>query len=151
MQKRTYFPKLLFSIFTVFLLASCTSESLPVMNESTDESLRTELAKATTGLLYASESDYPFEIVENSAPQILQNSKQIEFDNFFKNLTTEEDWFGEEEKAKAAKYAALEKLLKENLTELKVFKSGEVDIEIYIIGKTKSGAFMGLKTRSVET
>jgi len=121
------------------------------MNETTDESLKAELAKATTGLLYASESDYPFEIVENSTPEILQNSKQIEFDNFFKNLTTQEDWFGEEEKAKAAQYAALQKLLKENLTDLKVYKSGETDIEIYILGKTKSGAFMGLKTRSVET
>ena len=121
------------------------------MNESTDDVLKTELTKATNGLLYASESDHPFEIVENSAPEILQNSKQIEFDHFFKNLTAEQDWFGEEEKAKAAQYAALEKLLKENLTDLKVFKSGETDIEIYILGKTKSGAFMGLKTRSVET
>ncbi len=121
------------------------------MNESTDEVFKTELTKAVSGLLYSSESDYPFEIVENSKPEIFQNSKQIEFDSFFKRLTAEEDWFGEEEKAKAAKYATLEKLLKENLTDLKVFKTGETDIEIYIIGKTKSGAFMGLKTRSVET
>jgi hypothetical protein len=113
------------------------------MNETTDESLKTELEKATNGLLYASESDYPFEIVENSAPENLQNSKEIEFEHFFKNLTAEQDWFGEE--------AALQKLLKENLTDLKVFKIGETDIEIYILGKTKSGAFMGLKTRSVET
>ncbi len=151
MKKQTHFQKIFLIIFTVSLLASCTSESFSVMNETTDESLKAELAKATTGLLYASESDYPFEIIENSTPEILQNSKEVEFGHFFKRLTAEEDWFGDEEKAKAAQYAALEKLLKENLTDLKVFKSGETDIEIYILGKTKSGAFMGLKTRSVET
>ncbi|HYF03130.1 MAG TPA: nuclease A inhibitor family protein [Patescibacteria group bacterium] len=121
------------------------------MNESNDEVLKIELAKAVSGLLYSSESDYPFEIIENVLPQQLLNAKEIEADHFFKNLTTEEDWFGKEEKAKAAQYTALYNLLKENLSELKVYKTGETDIEIYILGKSKSGTFMGLKTRSVET
>ena len=82
------------------------------MNETTDESLKTELEKATAGLLYASESDYPFEIVENSSQEILQNSKELEFDNFFKNLTKEEDWFGDEGKSKSCEIFRVGKAFK---------------------------------------
>ncbi len=115
MKKRTYLDRIFLAIFTVFLLASCTSVSFSVMNESTDEVFKTELTKAVSGLLFSSESDYPFEIIENSAQQNPALLKEVEFEHFIERLTAEQDWFGEEEKAKAARYLVIEKLLKDKL------------------------------------
>ena len=40
--------------------------------------------------------------------------------------------------------------LQENITDIQVFRVGRVEIEVYIIGKTKD-TWAGLKTRLVES
>jgi hypothetical protein len=46
----------------------------------------------------------------------------------------------------------LAKVLKEQLSGLKVYRVGdEVEREVYIVGKTKDGSWAGLKTSVVET
>jgi hypothetical protein len=66
-------------------------------------------------------------------------------------LTKIQDWFGEEETATAQKFSALEKLLLENLKDLKVFKIGEIELDIYFVGLDKQGKLAGVKTKAVET
>jgi hypothetical protein len=41
--------------------------------------------------------------------------------------------------------------LKENLSDIHVYRVGSIQIDAYIIGKLKSGKYAGLKTRLVET
>ena len=41
--------------------------------------------------------------------------------------------------------------LKQNLGDLKVFKVGEVNVDVYIVGKTGSGKWAGVRTAAVET
>ena len=45
----------------------------------------------------------------------------------------------------------LAKVLQANLSDLRVYKVGEVEKDVYIVGKTKDGKWAGLKTRVVET
>jgi hypothetical protein len=51
-----------------------------------------------------------------------------------------------------ARFDKLAKVLQEQLTGIKVYKVGdEAEREVYLVGKTKTGQWAGLKTTVVET
>jgi hypothetical protein len=130
-----------------------------------DEEIIEELKRMTTGLLFMSESDYPFEVVyregqNEMSPEYLRElsgqpaDSRVEVksvDDFFRVAVSEPDWKGEAEIAVAGRYQALLRLLKENLDELKVYRVGEINIPVFIIGRSKTGNWLGVSTRVVET
>jgi hypothetical protein len=85
----------------------------------------------------------------NNAPDA--SVEERDFAEIFARLTELQDWFGEEENAIAAKFAALQKFLEENLKDLKVFKIGRIQIDIYFVGLDADGNLMGIQTKAVET
>lgn len=123
----------------------------------------TALKKASKGLLYPSESDEPFtafswgkaegpltaEAVRKLAKR--EPVEEVSLADFFKDLTTDQDWHEAKEKAQVQKFRALESVIRENLTDAKVFRVGETNIDIYVVGKTPDGEYAGLRTKSVET
>jgi hypothetical protein len=124
------------------------------------------LTKASEGLLYPSESDYPFQYVEwNTGGKRLTKKlirqlthqqetapvKSLSLDDFFRNVTEIKDWYGEEEKADAERFSQLKEILQNNLANIRVFKVGKIEIEAYIVGKTRDGKCAGLSTKVVET
>ena len=133
--------------------------------EEGDAALSGRLKSLTEGLSYQSESDYAVEPYARAnaegAPSAEEFAKgregedaavrELDFDSFFGNYTGEQDWWGEEERAVAAKFQALVKFLKENLSDVKVYRVGGVEADVYVVGKTASGGFAGVKTKVVET
>jgi hypothetical protein len=132
-----------------------------------EQNLEHILTEAAKDLLYPSESDYPFEYFEwdlsegnpltdgqvrkytdrgNDAPV-----KEVPFADFFGRLTEVRDWYGEEEKQTVERFAALRDKLTQLLADLRVFRVGTVEIDVYIVGKSPSGKWVGLRTKSVET
>ena len=122
------------------------------------------LKQATVDLLWSSESDYPFEIVtwargvEMSPPVLFSNLdypnlaiESINLTDFFAPVLMIEDWYEAEELAQIDRYTVLLDAIESNLTDVKVFRIGEIEIDIYIIGKTPDGDLVGLKTQSIET
>jgi hypothetical protein len=123
------------------------------------------LQKAVEGLVFVSEADAPFEafgweregkltpaaIRELGGHKADENVTEIPFDTFFGPLTKDEDWFGDEEKAVAARYRELVKACREELTEPKVFKVGKTNVSYYVLGRSKAGNLVGVKTQGVET
>lgn len=125
------------------------------------------LIQASEGLLFPSESEYPFEYVEwpaNGNDALLKKDvrkltnkpdettiKTVSLDNFFKSVTQVKDWYGDEEKATTEKFVQLRKTLETHLTNIKVFKVGETEIEVFIAGKSASGNWAGLSTKVIET
>ena len=122
------------------------------------------LSQAAEGLLWLSESDYPFETVgienvDNIKSKLLEltkcNSETTievkELDEFFDRVTEEKDWYNSEEMAECKRYQALVNLLETHLSDIKVYRIGSCEIKVYILGKTESGAIAGLSTISVET
>jgi Nuclease A inhibitor-like protein len=122
------------------------------------------LKQATADILWASESDYPFEVMtwgrgvemtptalfkELAAPNMAIET--ITLADFFAPVLTTEDWYGAEELATVDRYANLVQTIESNLTEVQVFRLGEIEISVYIIGKTPDGDLIGLKTQSIET
>ncbi|MEA5572343.1 nuclease A inhibitor family protein [Calothrix sp. UHCC 0171] len=127
-----------------------------------------KLKQACDRLLFISESEYPWEVFlwefaeekpEISSDLIFQQidksaDNKIEFidiDSLFAIATLEQSWHGEAEKATVKKYQHLVKSLQENLRDIKVARIGEIEIDIYILGKTSSNDIAGLFTKVIET
>jgi hypothetical protein len=66
-------------------------------------------------------------------------------------LTEIQDWFGDEEKETAQKFARLRELLEKNLRDLKVFKVGKIQLDVYVVGLDAESKLTGIKTKAVET
>jgi nuclease A inhibitor-like protein len=125
------------------------------------------LGKATFGLLFPSESDAPLTPYTFAGPKgaeptpaSLLAAEHLPSDTPVETITVADlfDPFAEagddatdEDKAEAARYRDLVDLLSEKLTDLRVYRVGKVDIDVYILGKDASGAWLGLKTHVVET
>lgn len=77
--------------------------------------------------------------------------KEVNFKDFFARLTKIEDWFGEEEKEWADKFERIQKLLEKHLVDLKVFKIGQIELDVYVVGLDAEGILSGIRTKAVET
>ena len=119
----------------------------------------TALQKASEGLLYPSDTDEPFvafswgkaagdltadkvRSLAGVGPKAAVQERTLA--DFFKNLTADDV-------DDADKYKNLQKVIGEQLSGVKVFRFGDVDIDIYLVGTTKGGEWAGLKTKAVET
>jgi hypothetical protein len=122
------------------------------------------LKQATADLLWVSESDYPFEVITwergvEMTPTALFKEltvtdlaiETMTLTDFFAPVLTIEDWYEEEELATVDRYTDLVRSIESNLTKVQVFRLGEIEIAVYIIGKTPDGDLVGLKTQVVET
>jgi len=124
------------------------------------------LREAVKDLLYMSESDEPFEVIlwkgraDCSDPRdLLGRTKAgtaapieaVSLDDFFKDLIKEEKWHGQEEKALVQRYRKLKATVAAHLSGIQVFRVGTIQVDIFIVGKTKNGDWAGVKTRAVET
>lgn len=123
-----------------------------------------KLKEASTGLLMMSESDYPFEVVqwEGAAPvtqeKILQLTgsqdlpvEVVDLDYLFRNCAFEQEWHNELQKKDVKKFQTLIQTLKDNLSDISVYRVGKINIDAYIIGQTKDGDLAGVTTKLVET
>jgi hypothetical protein len=131
----------------------------------TNSEILDQLRTATNGLLMMSESEYPFEVFlwEDAAPvtpqKVIQQTnhpqdtpiKIVGIDDFFQVATTEEDWHEEEEKASVKRFQTLVQELKKNLTNLQVYRLGNKEIDVYVVGQTPAVNLAGISTKVVET
>ena len=127
------------------------------------QKLLAEIEKSTSGLVYISETDAPIEpffcgqVESVDVSQVVQqmfgsvNFQTVNAKQFFARLTVEREWFGEQEKQTAHRFSVLQKLLEANLRDIKVFKIGHIQIEIYVVGLDAHNNLIGIKTKAVET
>lgn len=129
----------------------------------TDEQLIRALEEATRGLTFMSESDYPFEVFRWEAAPTDESLRALAGADagagvetqtaarFFRAPASEPDWKGAEERALARRFQQLQRLLEENLDDLKVYRVGSVNIAVFVAGRAPSGSWLGVSTRAVET
>jgi hypothetical protein len=121
------------------------------------------LTQASQGLLMPSESEYPFEVfiwkdVELTPEKILEltnyppatSIEEIDLDYFFRNVAGEKDWYDKIQKENVAKFKNLVQVIKDNLAEIRVYRIGTIEVNVYIVGKTNDGV-AGLATKVIET
>ena len=135
-----------------------TKMILPEENSFSDQ-----IKTIVKDVYYISESDseiFPFvgkEATSVSADELLRQLGRTDaveardFEDFFKRLTTMQEWFGDEEAATANKFLELKELLLKKLKDVKVFKVGKIEVDIYIIGINSENILAGVWTKAVET
>jgi hypothetical protein len=120
-------------------------------------SVKSVLEKATKGLLFMSESDEPFDVLEWPAEGELTSEEILRLSGnapgtpvtqqpiaqFFDDAVAQQD---DDKDALGNLRAAIEG----SLANPKVFRVGETEIAIYIVGK-EGNRWMGVKTKAVET
>lgn len=124
-----------------------------------------KLEAAAKDLLYISETDaalepffWPFENEELMPEFIKQQAKLPDdapvstqaLDEFFEPVAIEEEWMNDEEVSEARRFQNLQTSLEENLKDVKVFRFGETDLDVFVVGKT-NGGLAGVRTKVVET
>lgn len=146
-------------------------EKSPAVNSETTNKtpsnggLPEKIKQAAQGLSYQSETDA--EIL----PYVGKSSKTIgqeivlqqtghaadspveekDFAGFFARLTEIQDWFETEEKATAERFVQLKQVLEQNLRDLKVYRIGKIQIDIYVVGLDADDMLTGIQTKAVET
>lgn len=130
-------------------------------DQKISETLFERLTSACEGLIYISETDAPIipfvQGVEGdgaagySSVTGTANVSEVNFDKFFDGLTSEREWFGEAEKNTAKRFGELKKVLEETLRDIRVFKVGEIRLDVYVIGIDGKGNLAGVQTVAVET
>lgn len=122
------------------------------------------LLNATEGILYPSESDYPFsyflfpQVSSLPSPQSFaaltgQRSQivtQVNFDEFFRQRTRFYPGMSQQQILTARRFRVLEATLRSNYRQLTVYRVGQIQINVYIAGVNGCG-LTGLQTVSIET
>ncbi len=120
----------------------------------------TQLERLIIDLYWVSESDCPFQVVswdEKYLNKLLSSTsaneeiETISLADFFAPVLVVEDWYEEEELATIDRYKKLLNAIEFHLNNVKVFRVGKIEIDVYILGKTATRDVIGLQTQVVET
>jgi hypothetical protein len=125
-------------------------------------STQTQLETAANGLMMMSESDFPFEYFSTNEKQInnalilkLANKpagtliKQTTVDHLLRNMVNPAS--GSVNAATAKQFQTLASTLKQELTDLTVYRVGEVQVDVFITGLSLEGTVAGMRTMLIET
>ena len=134
---------------------------------TSDAELIKILSDASSGLLYQTELDYPFEvlILENTDKTAINKEnilkllkglpvdyiEDYDFDFLFSTPTLEQYWHSENDKKRVVRYRNLVSLIKKNLKDIKVFRKGKIYIDVYITGRAPSGNIAVVSTKQMQT
>lgn len=129
--------------------------------------LQDQVTNLINDLLYPSESDEPLTYVtcylKQDAPLTVSQIKdwqmlppevfveEIPEADFWEPVLTEQDWYGDEEKARTKKFQQLKTLLETELTVRQVFRVGESELDVFLLGRQADGERAGLQTKIVQT
>jgi hypothetical protein len=125
-------------------------------------SVKDNLENAANGLQMMSESEYPFEyfntedtaINDDLALKITGKPKgttvtTTTLDNLLRNVTDATQ--GTVSPQQAGQYKQMAAVLKDTLHGLTVYRVGEVQVDVLIIGLTEEGTVAGMRTKLIET
>ena len=122
------------------------------------------MAALTADLYYISESDAAWKIYPLAAdtpvlPQLFAITAQAAdtavevraWQPFLQHATTLQDWMSDDEKQTVARYQALKTYIDATLTKVEVYRLGEIEIHVFVVGNTENGDTLALATQAVET
>ncbi len=126
--------------------------------------LKELLDRTCSGLVYVSETDKPIVPIFaekdrwHSLDEFIRGAmeatdplKEFPASDFLERLTMEREWHGEREQKIAERFSDLKRVLTDNLDELRMYRSGRIRIDIFILGHDADGNIAGIRTRAVET
>jgi hypothetical protein len=132
-----------------------------------DADLLKILSQSTDGLLFPSEIDSPFETTiwdktqgtAVSAAAILKLNgdrpddyiEETNLDSFFSIVTMDQEWHTQIDKERVSRFRGFAAVIMENLKEVKVFRLGKINIDVFIAGRSQSGNIVCISTKQLQT
>jgi len=135
----------------------------PASSECADR-LASRLAPVTEDLLYMSEGDYPFLHFAQATASEGTITPELILEEVLWRTSTEYSWvsdfeewiadyadegYGYEEDAE--RYQQMREIIREELSDTVVISLDEVQVKLFVIGRTACGELAGLRTVSIET
>lgn len=114
-----------------------------------DAQILEQLKMVTAGLLFMSESDYPFEVIHWEGLTDLTHDFLCRVSGESEDCQVEE--MEVEDFLLAEKYRNIVQVLSKNLAERKAYKVGRINMPVYVVGRSKRGNWLGVSTRVVQT
>ena len=120
------------------------------------------LPNLLVGLLYPSESDEPVQFMsipweqpgEISAWELVElfglEAAELVPERFWSPVTSDQEWYGTEERERTARFSEIRRILKENLKHIQYFEVGEIEVSLYLVGQSGNN-IMGIKTTAIRT
>lgn len=114
-----------------------------------DEQVLERLAHVVAGLLFMSESDYPFELIQ-------WEGQTEPTADFIRNVAGEAEdspveKLGAGQFLNSGRYQRLLLALQRELSDLRAYKVGRINMPVYVVGRSREGRWLGVATRVVET
>lgn len=130
-----------------------------------DEQIMDEIGRAARGLFRMSEADYavePFRLAGAEGPtdSTLRRVAGASADaavtaasaaEFFRPEAFVEEAGDAVGLASAERISGLARALLDNLSDVTVYRVGEINIPVYVLGRSAGGSWLGVSTRVVET
>lgn len=123
--------------------------------------LQSQLSQKVSGLLFPSESESPIQTVvfeknpldalKEQYPAKADQIVSADFAEFYDKYAVKKDYQSEARKQFADHLAQALDLMKHNLKNIEVYRIGDVNIDIFILGQDSAGKWTGLQTSVVET
>ncbi|WP_404787935.1 nuclease A inhibitor family protein [Altericista sp. CCNU0014] len=144
-----------------------TSQLVVNPSSHNPEDLVQQMTAAVAGLSWTSETDAPFDVLlwtgmardGPTAADVLHRAQlppetpaeAIALESFLAPATEIQDWYGPDEIQMAERFQALQAFLEQTLTQIRVYRCGTIEREIYIVGQTQDLDWLALHTTAVET
>ena len=126
---------------------------------------RAQLETLAANLFFVSESDFPLTVTQVGDAADLDAGallaalgkpaasrvEQVTVDELFGYPAQEQAWHTAEERVNAGRYQALLSFLSTALQGARAFRIGSIDIDVYALGKSSDGKWLGVATKLVET
>lgn len=114
-----------------------------------DAQILQQLRKATAGLLFMSESDYPFELIQwpgtaEITPEFLRTVAGESKDSPVQEIEVEDF-------LTSGLYQPLLLVLQCQLADVKAYKVGRINMPVFLVGRSSDGSWLGAVTRVVQT
>jgi hypothetical protein len=123
------------------------------------------LATLASGLLFISESDHPLQVVRLSAaseselPSVVRAATArsdvsvqcVPLLAFFERATRVQPYHTAEDRAVVERYQTLVRFLSSELADARVYRVGEIEVDVYAIGRSLEGEWLGVATKVIET
>lgn len=117
--------------------------------EADNQHVLGRLSQAAAGLLFMSESDYPFELIQWEGPDEPTA-------DFIRTVAGEAEdapvqRLNVEQFLNSGRYQRLLLALQHELSDLRGYKVGRINMPVYVVGLSREGSWLGVATRVVET
>jgi hypothetical protein len=106
-----------------------------------------KLEIAASGLLMMSESDYPFDYIHTDESQL--NDALVTIEHLLRNLANPETRSVNAETV--SRFQNLMATFKQELHDITVYRVGEIQVHVFILGFTADGTVAGMRTLLIET